>query len=170
MEEQKKPKPERKRRVHKRSYASRMTDEQKGFVFRCLACGFRYREIRSEFYRLFEIEAPSASAIGQLKWRHVDEINRLMEAYQKNIRTSGIPLVLKAERIARLAKYADIEDERKRYDAAAKHIHAIAEEVGDLKHDAGRESDSDELSAEQQLDRLAEITEQIAQRSAVRES
>lgn len=160
-----------KRRRHRKAMPKGLTDEQKNFILRCLACGFSYSVMVEEFALAFERKLPVKSVISGYRTRYKAEIERMRDEWEDDLKSSGIPFARKLERVAALSRYAGIEDRRKRYSEAARHLRAIAEEIGDLKqaHDHSGTINIDDLSAEQRLDRLAAIAAQIEARAELRD-
>lgn len=144
------------------------TLEQKEFILDCLACGYPYWEIQEEFEEEFRRKAPVVGTIAGYKERHTEEIEKRREEWRKDLKSSGLPYILQAERVKRYSRFAKIETRRKRYKEAREHLHEIALEVGDLKEKREHSGTIglENISAEQRIDRLAELAEQIAGRSA----
>ena len=122
---------ERKRRV--RFTASTLRVEEKEWLLTALACNLAYFELQQEFRELFDRDAPRPNTISGYKARHAEEIAARRARFVENIRGSGLPYVLQCDRIQRYGRFVRLETKRKRYTDAAKHLRAIAEEVGDLK-------------------------------------
>ncbi len=122
-----------KRRVHRRATVSGLTNEQKDFVLRWLSCGFSYTEIAEAFLRTFGKRAPTHQAITGYRTRWRNEIERRRREYEACIKWSGIPYVLKLERVARYSEYVEVADAEGKHLEAAKYLRSIAQEVGDLK-------------------------------------
>jgi len=113
--------------------ARRLTAEQQEWLLDCLACRMTYPEIIEYLAEEWGIHNYMPSAISYYRHRYADEIERRRELWRANLRSSQLPFVQQFERVARYARYAKIEDKRKRYKEAADFMRRIAEETGDLK-------------------------------------